>query len=127
MSHGHHEEGLVEIGCKDVALLREILALPHDVVLAVVDSSNQRRAFRINGDVDIIAHCHRVGAPYAFETEVAFNLRFYLSSVIGLYRVPASCVLDYQSMHSYQSGANGEGAGGGRFVFTIRRCPFIRS
>jgi hypothetical protein len=88
MAHGDHQKRLVDIGRKDVTLLREVLRLTDDVVLAVVDLGDKRRALIIGDQLHTVAHGNRIGAPDAAQPEVALHLTFYDPPLVGFDGVP---------------------------------------
>ena len=99
MAHGDDKERLVDIGGNDVALLGEVLRLAHDVVAPVLDGGDECRSLLIERYLDPVAHCHRIGAAYALETEIALNLAFDRLAIVGAHGVPAAGVLDDESLH----------------------------
>ena len=97
--HRHHEKGLVDVGCYDVALLRLIGLLAYDMITAILYVGDKRRFLGIAHDDHSVADGHGVCAAYSLETEIALYLTLYRLTLVGLHRVPAACVLNNQSGH----------------------------
>ena len=96
---GDDKERLVHVGCDDMALLAEILRLAYDVVAAVTDGRDKRRALLIEDYLHTVAHSHRIGAAYALEAEVALYLTVHVLALVGADRIPTAGVLYYYSLH----------------------------
>ena len=89
-----------------MALLRQVDALADDVVAAVVDVDNPSSLLSplstllfplsslLSLDSHAVADSHGVGAPYAFDTEVALNLTVKQLAIVHADGVPAACILD---------------------------------
>ena len=78
-----------------MALLAKVLRLAYDVVASVADGGYEGGAFLVAHYLHDVAHSHRVGAAYAFQSEVALNLAVYYLVVVGTHGVPAAGVLYY--------------------------------
>ena len=75
-----------------MTLLRQVDALADDVVAAVVDVDNPPTLLSL--DRHTVADSHGVGAPYAFDAEVALNLAVKQLAIVRADGVPAACILD---------------------------------
>ena len=100
MVDGYCEETEVEIGGKDVRLLREVRRLAHNVVLALKDFQDVCRAVVAHVEPDVVANGNGVGAPDALEPEIALYPAIHDSAVCGAYAIDTARTLYYCSLHS---------------------------
>ena len=84
-----------------MALLRQVDTLADDVVAAVVDVDNPPSLLfpftlspLLSLDRHAVADSHGVGAPYAFDAEVALYLAVKQLAIVRADGVPAACILD---------------------------------
>ena len=98
VADGGHQECLVDVCGDDVALLGEVGCLADDVVSPLLDAGDECGALWVEEYLDVVSHCHGVGAAYAFEPEVPLDLAGYVLPGCCAHDVPASCVLDDESL-----------------------------
>jgi len=109
MRHRDHQQGQVDVGRNDMALLREVGGLADDVVATVLDIGYQRilllfhrTSLRVSSPIGglrglyayTIAHCHRIGAADALEAKVTLHLTIKKLAIVRADGVPTSCILN---------------------------------
>lgn len=95
---GDHQECLIHVCCDDMALLGEVDAFSDDVIPAVFNLHNKTIA-----DLNVVAYGYGVRTPYATQAEVAFYLTINKLAIVRTDGVPASCILDDESLHGLHS------------------------
>ena len=83
------QKRLVNVGGNDMALFSEVDALADDVVAAVLNLHN-----KIIANLNSVAYGHRIRAPYATQTEIAFYFTINKLAIVRADGVPASCILN---------------------------------
>jgi hypothetical protein len=96
LGNGDNEQCLVNIGCQNVALLREVDAFADDVVLAILNLRNP--AFVVN--CDPVAYGHRIRRADSLDTEIALYLTIKELAIVRKNGVPASSILNNETFHS---------------------------
>ena len=97
---GNYQHALVEVGCQDMRLLGQVRGTADDVVLAVFYLADEGGACGVENDVHAVAHGYGIGAAYAFQAEITFYLALYALSLVGLDKVPAAGVFDYEALQN---------------------------
>ena len=102
MSDCHHKKRLIYIGSNDMTLLREVDALPDNVVAAVFNLSNEGYSLLTSSGGGrrkhhTIAYGYRVCASDTSQTEISLDLRINQLAIVRQDGVPAACVLDDES------------------------------
>ena len=75
-------------------LFGEVGCTSDDVVLAVFYLVNEGCSFMVHHDVYMVTYRNGIGTSNAFQTEIAFDFTIYQLSVVGLYHIPTTCILD---------------------------------
>ena len=95
----HHQRGHVDVGCKNVALLRQVRRTPDDVIAARLDGCDECSSIGIQQHRHPVANSHRIGAAYALEPEIAFYFAIMRRAIVGKHHIPATRIPYYQSVH----------------------------
>ena len=97
---GNYQHALVEVGRQDVRLLGQVRGTADDVVLAVFYLADEGGACRVENDLHAVAHGYGIGAAYAFQAKITFYFALYALSLVGLDKVPATGVFDYEALQN---------------------------
>ena len=89
VANSDQQESLVKVGCYDVALFGKVGRFADDIVLAVVDLSDETV-----GHLHMVADGYRVCTPYASQTEVPLYFTIGRGAIVEKDGVPRTGILD---------------------------------
>ena len=90
LGHRNHQQCLVDIGCQDVALLREVDGLTNDVVATILDFRNPILVVHR----DAVAYGHRIRRADSLDAEIALYLTIKQLAIVRQDGVPATSILN---------------------------------